>query len=395
MQNASYWLNKHNNHNKQLNEQILNMINTIVKQNYFQCEGLIFQPAKDTAMGPPISSTIAEIYVQYLENAYIKHWLDSKEISFYKRYVDNILILYDQRKIDDQIILQKIKGVDKNLQFKMSTEINNVINYLDTLICRDSKGITIGLYRKPTKTGTVIHLTSNHPLEHKISAFLYYINRLTTLPITEGSKQKEWETVLTIARKNGYPVSMINNLKTKLINREKKQKQQQQQEKLTPRNKWITFTYFSLLVRQATNLFKQTRLKIAFRATNTIQQQLAGKQTHSDPSGIYKLKCNTCNKVYVGQSGRTIGIRFKEHIRYMRSNNSTSAYATHILENRHECGTKENTLQLLKACQKVTHMDWWEALYLQVFRQQKVLIDETQVNDTNSLFVLAKIPYTQ
>jgi len=76
---------------------------------------------------------------------------------------------------------------------------------------------------------------------------------------------------------------MIYNLKTKLINREKKQKQQ---ETMTPQNKWITVTYFSPLVRQVTNLFKQTTLKIAFRATNTIQQQLAGKQTHSDPSDI-------------------------------------------------------------------------------------------------------------
>jgi len=32
MQIASYWLNEHNNHNKQLNEQALNMINTTVKK---------------------------------------------------------------------------------------------------------------------------------------------------------------------------------------------------------------------------------------------------------------------------------------------------------------------------------------------------------------------------
>jgi hypothetical protein len=51
-----------------------------------------------------------------------------------------------------------------------------------------------------------------------------------------------------------------------------------------------------------------------------------------------------------------MGVRFKEHIRYIKSNNSISAYATHILENRHEYGMKENTLQLLKACQKGIHM---------------------------------------
>jgi hypothetical protein len=125
-----------------------------------------------------------------------------------------------------------------------------------------------------------------------------------------------------------------------------------------------------------TNLFKQTKLKIAFRATDTIQQQLTEKQTHKHPSGIYKLKCNMCGKVYVRQSGRTIDVRFKEHIRYIRSNRPTSAYATHILENRHEYGTKENTLQLLKACQKGAHVDCWEALFTQVLHQQKVLINE-------------------
>jgi len=85
IQTASFWLNRHNNNNKHLNEQILNMLNTIIRQNYFQYEGQIFQPEKGIAMGSPISSTIAEIYLQYLENIYIRHWLDSKEILFYKR----------------------------------------------------------------------------------------------------------------------------------------------------------------------------------------------------------------------------------------------------------------------------------------------------------------------
>jgi hypothetical protein len=164
---------------------------------------------------------------------------------------------------------------------------------------------------------------------------------------------------------------MKARLKKKQEQTQQQQQQQQQHEAIITRNKWIAFTYFSPLVRKITNLFKQTKLKITFRATNTIQQQLSGKQSHADPSGIYKLKCNTCNKVYVGQSGRAISVRFKEHIRYIRSNNSTSAYATHILENRDECGTKEHTLQLLKICQKGSHMDCWEALLIQALHHQK------------------------
>jgi hypothetical protein len=109
---------------------------------------------------------------------------------------------------------------------------------------------------------------------------------------------------------------------------------------------------------------------VAFRATNAIQQQLNEKQTYKDPSGIYKLKCNTCNGAYVGQSGRAINVRYKEHIRYIRTNNPKSAYATHILDNRHEYGTAEDTLQLLQTCQKGTRMDFWETLYVQALHRQ-------------------------
>ena len=131
--------------------------------------------------------------------------------------------------------------------------------------------------------------------------------------------------------------------------------------------KCVTFNYNSPMIRRITNLFKHTDFNIAFRATNTLQQQLSEKQNNTNPSGIYTLKCNTCNKSYVGQSGRSIGIRHKENIKYIRTNNPQSAYAMHILQNRHEYGTIQNTLQLLKTCRKSTRVNCWEALYMQIF----------------------------
>ena len=139
------------------------------------------------------------------------------------------------------------------------------------------------------------------------------------MPITEKSKQNEWKTIIAIAENNDFPINILTNLKIKITNKEKREQTQQQQEITTQKNKnkWVTFTYHSPLIRRITNLFKQTNIKIGFRATNTIQQQLNSKKQHNDPSGIYKLKCNTCNNVYVGQSGRAIDTRFKEHIRYI------------------------------------------------------------------------------
>jgi len=97
----------------------------------------------------------------------------------------------------------------------------------------------------------------------------------------------------TIAKNNRYPINTINDLRTKLI-----AKKRQQYPSTIPHNKkCVTFTYFSPMVICITNLFKQSNLNIAFRATNTAQQQLSERQTNTNPSGVYKLKCKTCSNV--------------------------------------------------------------------------------------------------
>jgi len=134
-------------------------------------------------------------------------------------------------------------------------------------------------------------------------------------------------------------------------------------------------------------IFKRSNIGIAFRTTNTIFKQLSLEGcTNQDPSDIYKIKCNTCNKAYVGQTVRAISVRYREHIRYIRTNNPQSAYATHILQNRHEFGPQNETLQLIKTCAKGMRMNCWESISIQNFHRKCMLITEQQPYDHNPLY---------
>jgi len=176
-----------------------------------------------------------------------------------------------------------------------------------------------------------------------------------------------------MAISNGFPEKIIHNLKKKLTHK----KQTLEPIATEPNQKWVPFTFFGPAVRKITNLFKSSNIKIAFRTTNTIQKQLSrNPYNQQNPSGIYSLKCNTCNKKYVGQTGRGIDTRYKEHIRCIKTNNPQSAYAIHILQNRHECGSKNETLQLLKACKKGSQMNCWETMHIQHLHQRDLLITE-------------------
>ena len=311
---ANFWLNSNPNTGN-MNKQILNLLNTLMEQNYFQYDNHFYKPHERIAMGSPISGMLAELYLLYIENDYINHWSDSNEIIFYRRYVDGILIVYSQNKIKEDQIFEKISNIDKHLKLKMTTEENGNINFLDLTIHRGNKNLSISIYRKATNTDTTNHYLSNNPYEQKMAAYRYYIHRMLTLHISQTSLKKEWTTVCTMAISNGFPEKIIHNLKKKLTH-----KKQTLEPIATELNqKWVPFTFFGPAVRKITNLFKSSNIKIAFRTTNTIQKQLSrNPYNQQNPSGIYSLKCNTCNKKYVGQTGRGIDTRYKEHICYTK-----------------------------------------------------------------------------
>jgi hypothetical protein len=40
---------------------------------------------------------------------------------------------------------------------------------------------------------------------------------MLAIPITKQAKQEEWNTILTIARNNGFPLQIIHTFKNKLM----------------------------------------------------------------------------------------------------------------------------------------------------------------------------------
>jgi len=213
-----------------------------------------------------------------------------------------------------------MNDINEQLEFKATMEVNKSVNYLDLTISRNINNMELSVFRKSTNANITIQYTSNHPWDHKRAAFTHYINRALTLRITEQARTQEWQNICNIAQQNGFLKNVIQHIKEKEIAKlnERPKKENEEQREHTSNKKWVTFTYHSPLIRKVTNLFKNTGIGIAFRASNTVYQQLVQKIGNKNPSGIYEIKCNTCGMNYVGQSGRPITTRHKEHKRYIK-----------------------------------------------------------------------------
>ena len=191
-----------------------------------------------------------------------------------------------------------MNNIHEYSEFKLTKEDNN-ITHLDLSIERNSNDLHQGFNRKLTQTGTTTHHTSNHPLEHKLAAYNFYVNSMMTLPITEQAKQQEWNIILTVAKYTGFLLQIIRKLKNKII------LTTQKKVTLTQQKKWFTFIYHIPYTHKVTSLFKNTNLIVAFQTSSTIYNQLRNRipLNKINSNGIYKLKYKTCNNSYTGQTG--------------------------------------------------------------------------------------------
>jgi len=160
--------------------------------------------------------------------------------------------------------------------------------------------------------------------------------------------------------------------------------------------KFVTFTFISPHICKITNLFRNTNVKIAFRCRNTIGNLIKPPKDHDIPPhnqwGIYQLTCNTCNLSYVGQKSCHLKIRFQEYVRYIRSNNSQSAFAQHILQNQHEYGQMSSIMTLLKSLNNPSMLIPYKQYYIQTLPQEGKLIPEQYPGELNPLFQTAITP---
>jgi hypothetical protein len=158
--------------------------------------------------------------------------------------------------------------------------------------------------------------------------------------------------------------------------------------------KWTIFTYTSPQIRKVTNIFKHTNIKIGFKCNNTLSRltkptSKTNPSTLYDKCGIYSLSCITCNKKYVGQTSRSLSIRYKEHARNIKYNNPQSAYALHILNQRHEYGPIDKTMTFLKPIQNTSLLTPYETFYIQSLHKHGRLISEQTPQEPNPLIQLA------
>jgi hypothetical protein len=204
-----------------------------------------------------------------------------------------------------------------------------------------------------------------------LAAYRSWTHRLLKLPLDESAKNKELNTITNIALNNGYNKEDITQLYNKI-----KHNVNYSNNKNNKEYKWITYTYTGEYVRKITKLFKNTNVKIAYKTLHTVGRITQGKHNINtyEQSGIYKLTCQACFQIYIGQTGRKLCTRYNDHVRRIRLNKDESAVATHILNQQHQYGPISTIMEIVETAKKGNLMNRKEEFQIYYYSKQNKLL---------------------
>lgn len=204
----------------------------------------------------------------------------------------------------------------------------------------------------------------------------------------------ELENIKRIANVNGYAEEEIEKMVEKHSRNIKKLS-------LTTLNKQAEatvrapFKFIHHITNHLKPVMKQQKIDIVFSSNNKLKDALGNpkdKLEDHQKSGIYRILCVDCQKIYIGQSRRNILKRFKEHCSHIKFNRPTkSAVAEHALTENHFNITQAN-LKLLKQTRTIRQLDVIESIY--IHKNKHRLMNNVYGPVSSSLFNFIKTYHT-
>ena len=173
---------------------------------------------------------------------------------------------------------------------------------------------------------------SHHPQSVKrgiVKCLFDRAKHLTTKP-SAISEEKKHSTLLLVS--NGYPSSFVRKLtKTTRPTANKKPTQEFKSTAVLPYIKGVS----EFLCR----CLQQQGVRTVFKSETTLRSHLGRPKDALEPtkqdSVVYKIPCE-CSKVHIGETGRAMQERIKEHDRDIRlARTKTSAVSEHANETGH------------------------------------------------------------
>jgi hypothetical protein len=166
---------------------------------YVQTNGL--------SMGSPLSPTLAEIYMRFIEKHILFH---HPNLLFYKRYVDDSILIFKGTSTSFSRFVNNLNKINPHIKFSFEWEIDNSIPFLDILITRiPGHGFEMEVFHKSISSIIPPVWSSYHPKHQLIGTLKGFISRALNLSTRRNALLKDLNFIFRSFKAADYPTHMI------------------------------------------------------------------------------------------------------------------------------------------------------------------------------------------
>lgn len=359
---------------------LMNMVKFCIDDaNYLTWNGKIYKQKQGLTIGGSVSGILADFVItDLLDYAIYESGLN---ITLVKKYVDDMLIIISRDEVEN--FLNIMNSVNKAIQFTLETEEHQLLPFLDLRIHRKNNNtFETSYYQKVTSKNRILNYHSAHPHSQKIGTAYGLIHRIIN-NTSPSFKDESIDTIHKILSSNNYPTKLTQQL----INKFQKNITTAQHLHNTTKT-FRAITYTPSLSENIQNLLQKydDKLKISFRPTTNVGRLIKLPQSKLEPPDrfgvVYKFDCNGCNGTYIGQTGRKLSQRIKEHkndVKQKHSSKNQTAAISHILNTGHTFNYDDT--QILTTQQHYRKRLTLESININLFKDTSINLR----SDINSL----------
>ena len=321
---------------------IIKLLEFVLLNSFFTYNNEYYQQISGCAKGSPISATVADIVMEYVEEAAISTAPHPPQWWF--RYVDDSYACLKRNLVNE--FHSHLNSIDPHLQFTIELEENQRLPLLDTITTRSNGRVTVDIYRKPTHTDKYLHYDSHHPIQHKLSVLNTLLDRAEKIPSTNKGKRRERKHIFKVLRDNGYRSKFIKSYDKKRkqrlsVNTNANSCTTDSNNRANPADyspsNFVVLPYIKGVTEKIYRALKKENVKVCYKPTSILSQQFTkpkDKLLSEQTNGVvYKICCDDCDFVYYGQTDRTLITRIKEHKRSVSHSDQYSKIAKHAEHN--------------------------------------------------------------
>ena len=316
-------------------------LDLVLESSFFTYNGRLYKQLRGLFMGCAPSPIAAVVRVFTFERATLYTDVTYLPI-LYGRYIDDACTICTTREEAVEFFV-KIGDQDPDRLIKWEVDFpegDDYVPFLGTNIrVTESGEVQSRFYRKEARKNITLHANSHHPLSTKIQTVR---NFYATAKLSASDCQQEEASlriVDTLLIDNGYqnPRQFAEQQSCRLYQGQK----QQVEDCVILKLPYISES-FSLSIQKfissrslpiKTVFTPGTKLRNIFCSSRPLDNgagycggrsckicpRLEGERNCQVTAPVYRITCNICTEIYIGETGRTAKDRFGEHLRYATS----------------------------------------------------------------------------